>query len=119
MRIKKTKQRMGNQTSDFILNSINFHKEIKESKFPVMVDFYADWCGPCKLIAPAIEELSKEYMEKVKIFKLNVDNARDIAGEFNISSIPTVIIFKEGKPVDQFVGALPKTNIKNFIKKNI
>ena len=105
--------------NELYLNNNNFHKEIKEANLPVMVDFYADWCGPCKMMSPIIEQLAQEYEGKVKIFKLNVDEAREIAGEFGITGIPSVLIFKDGERVDQFTGALPKTQIEEYLKKYI
>lgn len=105
--------------SEMSLNTNNFHTTIKDSSLPVMVDFYADWCGPCKMMSPVIEQLAQEYDGKLNIYKLNVDDAREIAGEYGISSIPTVIIFKDGQKVDQFIGALPKSQIEGYIKKYV
>ena len=105
--------------SELYLNSSNFAAEVKGPGLPVMVDFYADWCGPCKMMSPVIEQLAKEYEGKIKVFKLNVDNAQEIAGQFGVSSIPTVVFFKDGKVIDRFVGALPKANIINYIDKYI
>lgn len=86
----------------------NFQKEALESDVPVLVDFYADWCGPCKMIAPIVAELADEYAGKVKIGKLNVDQESDTAEKYRVMSIPTLMIFKDGKPVDTVVGAVPK-----------
>jgi thioredoxin 1 len=105
--------------SEVILDSGNFNAEVKKSDIPVMVDFYADWCGPCRMMSPSIEQLANEYSGKIKVCKLNVDHAQDIAGEYGVQSIPTVIFFKEGRQVDQFTGAIPKSNIENYIKKYI
>ncbi len=105
--------------SEMFLDNSNFHTKIKDSNLPVMVDFYADWCGPCKMMSPVLEQLAEEYNGKVNVYKLNVDEAREIAGEFGINSIPTVIIFKDGQKVDQFIGALPKSQIEGYIKKYV
>ena len=86
----------------------NFQKEALESDIPVLVDFYADWCGPCKMIAPIVAELADEYAGKIKIGKLNVDQEADTAEKYRVMSIPTLMIFKGGKPVDTVVGAVPK-----------
>ena len=100
------------------LNSNNFKEEVLESDLPVLVDFYADWCGPCKMIAPVIEELADDYAGKAKICKLNVDNAQDIAAQFSVMSIPTMIVFKGGVSVDQALGALPKPQIAEMLNKH-
>ncbi|MDA3900388.1 MAG: thioredoxin [Spirochaetes bacterium] len=100
------------------LNSDNFKKEVEESELPVLVDFYADWCGPCRMIAPVIEKLAGKYEGKVKIAKLDVDSASDIAQKFDVSGIPTVILFKNGKAADRFSGALPENAIDDFISRN-
>lgn len=86
----------------------NFQREVLESDIPVLVDFYADWCGPCKMIAPIIEELAKEYDGKVKIGKLNVDEDLKTSEKYRVMSIPTLIFFKNGVPVDTVIGAVPK-----------
>lgn len=86
----------------------NFQTEVLNSSEPVLVDFWAPWCGPCKMIAPTIEELADEYAGKVRIGKVNTDDSRDTAGNWDISAIPTVILFKDGKPVERFVGVTPK-----------
>jgi thioredoxin len=86
----------------------NFKNEVLESKQPVLVDFWAEWCGPCRMIAPAIEELAKEFDGKAKIAKVNVDEEQAIAMEYGIRSIPTLLFFRDGKVVEQLVGAAPK-----------
>ncbi|HRX16434.1 MAG TPA: thioredoxin [Spirochaetota bacterium] len=100
------------------LNGDNFKSEVEDSDVPVLVDFYADWCGPCRMIAPVIEKLAGKYSGKVKVAKLDVDNASDLAQRFDVSGIPTVILFKGGKPVDRFSGALPENAIDDFISRN-
>lgn len=101
------------------LNSENFKTEVLESTLPVLVDFFADWCGPCKMVAPIIEQLAEEFTGKIKIAKLNVDQGQDIAAKYNVMSIPTMIFFKGGKNVDQIVGALPKQQLAAAINKHI
>ena len=93
------------------LDEKNFEAEVVKSSLPVLVDFWAEWCGPCKMIAPIIDQLSTELQGKMKIGKVNVDEASELAGQFNVMSIPTLLIFKNGKPVDQIVGALPKDRL--------
>lgn len=86
----------------------NFATEVEQSDIPVLVDFWAVWCGPCRMIAPIVEELAGEYQGKAKIGKLDVDNNPGVATKFGIRSIPTILIFKGGKLADQIVGAVPK-----------
>lgn len=96
------------------LSSKNFESEVLKSDVPVMVDFWATWCGPCRMIAPIVEELATEYEGKAKVAKLDVDSNQDIAMNYRILSIPNLLFFKDGKVVDQIIGAVPK---KQFIDK--
>ena len=98
------------------ITSDNFEAEVLQSDTPVLVDFWADWCGPCKMIAPAVEALSEDYAGKVKVGKVNVDDAGDLAMKFNVVSIPTLLLFKDGSVVEQQVGAVPKAKIEGMFK---
>jgi len=99
------------------VNDVNFDEEVINSDLPVLVDFWAPWCGPCRALAPVIDELSEEYQGKVKIVKLNTDDNPNKAVQFRINSIPTMILFKDKKPVDMLVGALSKERIQESIDK--
>ena len=95
----------------FQFTDANFQKEALEADIPVLVDFYADWCGPCKMIAPIVAELADEYEGTFKIGKLNVDEESETAEKYRVMSIPTLIIFKNGAPVETIVGAVPKKTL--------
>jgi len=108
-------------SSDMIkmLEDTNFKDFISTSPTPVLVDFWADWCGPCKMIAPMVEEVATEYEGKVQVAKLNVDQNRSVTGEFKINSIPTLIVFKGGSEADRFVGFKTKKELKAILDKHI
>ena len=99
---------------EFKFSSENFEKEVLKSEKPVLVDFYADWCGPCKMMSPIIEELATELDGKAKVGKINVDENPDIAVEYNVMSIPTLIIFKNGKEEKRLVGLRDKEELLNL-----
>ncbi len=101
------------------VTDVNFKDEVLNSDKPVLVDFWAEWCGPCKMIAPTVAELAKEYDGRFKIAKLDVDANYQTAGAFGIRSIPTLLIFKNGKVVDQIVGAVPKQRLKEKLDANL
>jgi thioredoxin 1 len=94
------------------VTSENFDKEVLQSPKPVLVDFWAEWCGPCKMLAPALDELATEYEGKAKIAKINVDDHQDLAVRYRINSIPTLLFFKNGQIVDQVVGMKSKKDLK-------
>ena len=97
----------------------NFQAEVLASEQPVLIDFWATWCGPCRAIAPAVEELAKEYKGKVKIGKMDIDAHQDTPAKYGVMSIPTLLLFKNGKVADQIVGAVPKSKLDQMIKKSL
>ena len=99
------------------LRDDNFQKEVLQSDTPVLVDFWAAWCMPCRAIAPAVEELATSYAGKVKVGKLNVDDHQGTPQSYGIRSIPTLLVFKGGKVVDQIVGAVPKGKIEDALRR--
>lgn len=94
----------------------NFEDEVENSSVPVLVDFWAAWCGPCKMIAPIIDQLADEFDGKAKIAKLNVDDNRELAAQFKVMSIPTILLFKDGEVVNQLVGARPKGELVKMLE---
>jgi thioredoxin 1 len=94
-----------------------FKEEVLDSELPVLVDFWAPWCGPCRMVAPVVEEIAQQYEGKVKVVKLNTDDNPQVASQYGIRSIPTLMIFKEGQRVDMVVGAIPKTTLANTLEK--
>lgn len=95
----------------------NFEKEVVGNTKPVLIDFWATWCAPCRALAPLIEEVAKQYAGKLEVFKMDVDSNPETPGRFGIRGIPTVILFKGGKSIDQVVGAVPKEQLENLIRK--
>ena len=98
-----------------VLTNDNFDEEVLQSDLPVLVDFFADWCGPCKMMSPMVDQFAAQYEGKLKVCKLNVDNAQEIAARYGVMSIPTFIFFKDGEAVHQTVGAVPQ----NVFEKEI
>ena len=101
------------------LNDASFEEEVLKSELPVLVDFWAPWCGPCVMVAPVVEEIAKEYAGKLKVCRLNVDEGQMTASKYRIRGIPTLAIFKDGKTVDTVVGAVPKTQLEEKLKPHI
>src|SRR3954468_7810967 len=95
----------------------NFQSEVLDSQTPVLVDFWATWCAPCRAIAPALEELAGQYKGKIKIAKVNVDDNQDVPQKNGVRSLPTLLLFKSGQVVDQIVGAVPKAKLEEALKK--
>ncbi len=99
------------------VNDDSFKKDVLESGVPVLVDFWAPWCGPCRMIAPIVDEISNEYKDKLKCVKLNTDESPNVASEYGIRSIPTIMVFKGGKKCDTIIGAVPKATIIQTVEK--
>ncbi|MEA3297747.1 MAG: thioredoxin [candidate division Zixibacteria bacterium] len=102
-----------------VITDDTFEAEVLQSDKPVIVDFWAVWCGPCKMISPVLEEIAGDYPEQIKVAKLDVDSNNKTAGKYNIMSIPSVLFFKNGELVDQVVGAVPKTQLIDRLKNVI
>ena len=98
-------------------NDANFQQDVLQSSVPVLVDFWAPWCGPCRMLTPTVEELAKDYEGKVKVGKLNTDDSPDTATNYGISSIPTILFFKGGQVVDRLVGVNPKSRFQQILDK--
>ncbi len=101
--------------AEVILTENNFEAEVLNSDIPVLVDFWAPWCGPCKMMGPVVEKIAEEFAGKVKVGKVNVDDEGDLAARFNVSSIPMFGLFKDGELKDKKIGAMPETALKEFI----
>ncbi|MGD1698997.1 thioredoxin [Dapis sp. BLCC M229] len=95
----------------------SFNQQVLESELPVLVDFWAPWCGPCRMVAPVVEEIAEQYKGKIAVVKLNTDENPNVASQYGIRSIPTLMIFKGGQRVDMVVGAVPKTTLANTLEK--
>lgn len=98
-----------------ILNEANFEVEVLRSEQPVLVDFFATWCPPCRKLAPIVEEIAEDYAGRVKVAKLNIDEARSVAIKYGVSSIPTLILFKNGEPAHRIVGYVPKQDVEKLL----
>jgi thioredoxin 1 len=101
------------------LSEDNFEQEVLKSDTPVLVDFWAQWCGPCRMVAPVLDQIANEMDGKVRVAKLDVDSNQKIAYQFQVSSIPTFILFKDGQMADRMMGAMPKSAFESFINRNL
>jgi len=105
--------------AEVILTEKNFEEEVLKSEIPVLVDFWATWCGPCRMLSPILDEVEAEMPDQITVVKVNVDDADEIAARYRIMSIPTLLFFKNGVQVDKTVGAMPKPTLVEKIKANL
>ena len=101
---------------EYRFNENNFENEVMKSDVPVMIDFYADWCGPCRMMSPVVEKFAADYNGRVKIGKINVDEETDLAARFGVQSIPNLVFIKDGRVVDRVTGAMPGPVLKNYLE---
>ncbi|MFN5864545.1 MAG: thioredoxin, partial [Pseudanabaena sp.] len=104
-------------SSAIAVTDASFEQDVLKSDIPVLVDFWAPWCGPCRMVAPVVEEVAAQYEGKIKVFKLNTDENPSVAGQYGIRSIPTLMLFKGGQRVDVVVGAVPRATLSTTIEK--
>lgn len=101
--------------AEITITEANFEKEVLQSELPVLVDFWAEWCGPCKMLAPIVAEIAKEYEGRVKVGKINIDTEQELAVKYRVASIPTLVLFQDGQAVKRSVGAVPKGQIEAML----
>lgn len=98
------------------LTSENFEEQVTEARVPVLIDFWASWCGPCKMMGPVVEQIAEDMGENARVCKLNIDEQQELASKYNVMSIPTFILFKEGKEINRMVGAMPKEELARMFE---
>ncbi|MEM0979282.1 MAG: thioredoxin [Cyanobacteria bacterium P01_H01_bin.58] len=101
------------------ITQANFEADVLQSDVPVLVDFWAPWCGPCRLVSGVVDEVAQDYTDRAKVVKINIDDEAAIASQYHVRSIPTLIVFKAGEAVDQVVGAVPKTTLSQVLDKHL